>query len=219
MNMQLPAAVLWDMDGTLIDTEPYWMAAETELVERFGGTWSHQDGLAMVGNPLDVSAQILRERTPVDLPIRAIVEELQSGVIEAMRKEMPWRPGARELLLALREADVPCALVTMSWRPMAQVLLAALPRDTFGAVVTGDEVTVGKPDPEAYLTGAAQLGVAIGDCVAIEDSPSGVRSALASGARTLGIPHMVELPELAGLFRVDSLERVQPGDLLALTTA
>lgn len=219
MEVPLPAAVLWDMDGTLLDTEQYWMAEERALVERFGGTWTHDDGLLLVGNPLEVSAQILRERTPVDLAPLDIVDVLQEGVVARMRQAMPWRPGAFELLRDLRAAHVPCALVTMSWRPMAEILLAALPEQTFGAVVTGDVVAAGKPDPEPYLTAAAELGVVPRDCVAIEDSPSGVRSALRAGTRTLCVPHVVDIPDLPGLFRVATLEGVGPADLLPLTTA
>lgn len=214
----LPAGVLWDMDGTLIDTEPYWIEQEQRLVERFGGTWTHEDGLQLVGLALDDSATLIREQTPVDLPVVEIVETLQAGVIARMAQQMPWRPGARELLLGLRDAQVPCALVTMSWRPMADVLVASLPEGTWQAVVTGDVVRAGKPDPEAYLTGAAALGLAPADCVAIEDSPSGVRSALSAGARTLLVPHAVEVPHLPGLFRTESLVGVGPDDLLPLTT-
>ncbi|MDO5627776.1 MAG: HAD family phosphatase [Mobilicoccus sp.] len=213
----LPAAVLWDMDGTLIDTEPYWAENETALVESFGGTWTEQDKLALVGNPLEVSAQYILDHTPVDLPPREITERMQAGVIASMREVMPWRPGARELLSGLRERGVPCALVTMSWRPMVDVLLEALPGDTFASVVTGDAVTHGKPHPEAYLTAIADLGVEAGKCVALEDSTTGTRSALASGARTIAVPHLVEIPDLPGLSRVATLEGVTPEDLWSLT--
>ena len=111
----LPAAVLWDMDGTLVDTEPYWIIAEHELVEEFGGTWTHDLALQLVGNPLLVSAQFIIDNSPVDLPAEQVVHRLQSRVIEQIADEVPWRPGARELLAACRELDIPQALVTMSW--------------------------------------------------------------------------------------------------------
>ncbi|GAB49028.1 HAD family hydrolase [Mobilicoccus pelagius] len=216
---RLPAAVLWDMDGTLIDTEPSWARHETALVESFGGTWTHDDMLACVGNPLEVSARYIRETTPVDLPEREITVRMQAGVMADMRDRMPWRPRAAELLAALGKAGVPCALVTMSWRPMVDVLLEALPEGTFATVVTGDVVERGKPDPEAYLTAIAELGVEAAECVALEDSRSGVGAALASGARTVAVPHLVEIPDAPGLAKVPTLAGVAPGDLWRLSQA
>lgn len=215
---RLPAAVLWDMDGTLIDTEPYWAQHERALVESFGGTWTDDDVVALVGNPLEVSARYIRENTPVTLPEREITLRMQDGVMGLMRQHMPWRPGAYELLRALGRAGVPCALVTMSWRPMVDVLLESLPAGTFDAVVTGDVVDRGKPDPEAYLTAIDALGVLAHESVAIEDSPTGVGAALASGARTIAVPHVVEIPDQPGLARVATLEGVTPEDLWHLST-
>ncbi len=223
MTAPLPAAVLWDMDGTLVNSEPYWMAAETELVEAHGGTWSHEQGLAMVGQPLPVSAQILRDHG-VDLPVEEIVDFLTGRVVEEVTRRVPWQPGALELLTALADADVPCALVTMSYRRLAEPVVAAAPAGVFRAVVAGDEVTHGKPHPEAYLTGAALLGVDPARCVAVEDSPAGIGSALAAGARTIGVEVMVPVTPAPGLSRVTSLTdldltdlaRVGAGDVLDL---
>ncbi|WP_376715189.1 HAD family hydrolase [Janibacter limosus] len=103
------------MDGTLVDTEPYWMTAEHELVEEFGGARSHELAVQLVGNPLLVSAQFILDNSPVDLTPEEVVHRLQSRVIEQIADEVPWRPGARELLAACREADIPSAPVTMSW--------------------------------------------------------------------------------------------------------
>jgi len=218
-----PAAVLWDMDGTLIDTEPYWMAAETELVEAHGGSWGHEQGLAMVGQPLLVSARILREHG-VDLPPEQIVDFLLGRVVEEVERHVPWQPGARELLVALADAGVPCALVTMSYRSLADTFVAAAPAGVFGTVVTGDAVTHGKPHPEAYLTAAARLGVDPARCVAVEDSPAGIGSAMAAGARTIGVEAMLPVDPRPGLSRVASLAdlgladlaRVADGDVLDL---
>jgi HAD superfamily hydrolase (TIGR01509 family) len=188
-----PAAVLWDMDGTIVDTEPYWMVAEQELVGSFGGTWTHEDGLRLVGNGLPDSARILQE-AGVDLPVAEIVDRLSDRVMEQIRVEVPWRPGARELLREIREAGIPTALVTMSIGRMAHQVAAAVPFDAFDHVVAGDDVTHSKPHPEAYLTAAGLLGVDIRDCVAVEDSAPGVASAVASGATVVAVPHHVPLP-------------------------
>ena len=208
----LPAAVLWDMDGTLINTEPYWIAAETELVEAHGGTWSHEQGLAMVGRPLPVSAEILRAQG-VDLPMEEIVDFLTGRVVEDLSRHVPWQPGARELLAGLADAGVPCALVTMSYRRLAETFVAATPDGWFRAVVAVDDVVDGEPHPEAYLTAAEQLGVDPTRCVAVEDSPSGIGSALAAGARTIGVEVMVPVEPAPGLSRVASLADLDLADL------
>lgn len=214
---ELPAAVLWDMDGTVIDTEPYWMAEEHRLVVEAGGTWTQADALDMVGNDLSVSAQIILDRTPVTGSTTDVVHRLLEGVIARTRAEMPWRPGARELLAECVRLGVPNALVTMSWDALAQVLVAALPVGTFDVVVTGDAVDRGKPHPEPYLLAARRLGVPAADCVAIEDSPTGVASAIAAGVPTLAVPHVVAVPRQDGTRQVTSLHGIRTRDLLRLT--
>ncbi|MGA1050823.1 MAG: HAD family hydrolase, partial [Ilumatobacteraceae bacterium] len=180
----LPAAVLWDMDGTLVDTEPYWFAAERQLVARFGhGEWSDELSLGMVGFDLLDGARYLQRHGGIELDEREIVELLLDSVTARLRQRIPWRPGARELLASLRDAGVPCALVTMSWRRFVEPVLDALPPGSFDAVVVGDEVPVGegKPHPTPYRTGARACGAEPTECVAIEVSPTGVASALAAG--------------------------------------
>jgi HAD superfamily hydrolase (TIGR01509 family) len=208
--MSLPAAVLWDMDGTLVDTEPYWIAAEHEIVEEHGGTWSDEFAHQLVGNDLLVSAVFIKDHSAVEWEPEQIVDELLLRVVAQVREHVPWRPGARELLDALRERGVPSALVTMSWRTLADAVLEALPDGTFAAVVTGDEVSHGKPHPEPYRAAARLLGVSPQDCVAIEDSPTGVRSAVAAGVPTLAVPHVVAVPELPGAVHLDTLAGVTP---------
>ncbi|MCW2497909.1 HAD family phosphatase [Jatrophihabitans sp.] len=199
------AAVLIDMDGTLVDTEPYWMAAEFALVDEFGGSWSDEHAHALVGNALLTSAHYLREHGGVDLEPELIVERLLTSVVAAAREELPWRPGARELLASLRAADVPVALVTMSYDVLAQTMIDGLPAGTFDAVITGDQVVDGKPHPEAYLTAAARLGVDPTHCVAIEDSPTGLASAEAAGCVVVAVPHRVTVAPAPRRRFVDSL--------------
>ena len=196
-----PAAVLWDMDGTLVDTEPYWMEAERELVEAYGGEWPEHHAKAVVGFDLLDSAEYIREHGGVPLEPEEIVERLLDGVIARLRGNIPWRPGARRLLRELNHAGVPCALVTMSWRRMVDPIVAALPPDSFDAVITGDEVPAGhgKPNPTPYLMAAELCAADPRDCVAIEDSPTGVRSARAAGCRVLGVPNVRSLDGLRGL--------------------
>jgi HAD superfamily hydrolase (TIGR01509 family) len=201
------------MDGTLVDTEPYWIETEFALVEEYGGTWSMEHALALVGNDLLVSGQYLRDHGGVPLTPAEIVERLLDGVIERVRREVPWRPGAVELLAALGDAGVPCALVTMSWQRFVDPVLEVLPPGTFSVVVTGDRVTVGKPHPEPYLAAARELGVSPEDCVAIEDSNTGAKSAEAAGCTVLVVPNHV--PVLEGDRRVfrDTLAGLTPARL------
>ena len=209
----LPAAVLWDMDGTLVDTEPYWIRAEHALVEAHGGLWSDEYAHALVGNDLMVSAEFIRANSPVELSPVEIIEELLRQVVEQVRDHVPWRPGARELLSALAAEGVPCALVTMSWRSLADAIVGALPEGSFAVLITGDEVEHGKPHPEPYLAAARMLDVEVGDCIAIEDSPTGVRSAVSAGVPTLAVPHVVPVPLMAGSVQVPSLRGLTPRDL------
>ncbi|QEO15982.1 HAD family phosphatase [Agromyces intestinalis] len=184
------------MDGTLVDTEPYWIAAETEMVEEFGGTWTHDDAMRLVGSGLWESAEVF-QRYGVDLDADTIVARLTERVREQLSEHgVPWRPGAKELLEALREASVPTALVTMSVRSMAQDIVDAIPFHAFDLLVTGDEVAEAKPHPEPYLTAAQQLGVPIGECVAIEDSPAGLTSAATAGAVAIGVPNILALDDV-----------------------
>lgn len=212
-----PAAVLWDMDGTLIDTEPAWIEAEYALAERHGGSWSQEHALNLVGNDLIESGRYIREHMGIDLEPSVIVEELLDGVIDRVVQAVPWRPGAVELLADLAQQDVPCALVTMSYRRFVAPVLQALPEGTFRAVVTGDAVTRGKPHPEPYLKAAAQLGHDARDCLAIEDSNTGARSAETAGCRVLVVPNHV--PVLPGPERVfaDTLARLDAAELVSLT--
>ena len=210
----LPAAVFWDMDGTLVDTEPYWISAEHAIVEDAGGVWSDEYAHQLVGNDLMVSAEFIRDNSPVDLEPVQIIDELLRRVVARVQEHVPWRPGAVELLTALGEQGVPSALVTMSWRSLADAVVTSLPPGTFAAVITGDEVEHGKPHPEPYLAAARALGVAVEECVAIEDSPTGVRSAVAAGVPTLAVPHVVPVPVIAGAVQAPSLRGLTPPDLL-----
>jgi HAD superfamily hydrolase (TIGR01509 family) len=207
------------MDGTLIDSEPYWIAEEHALVESFGGTWTDAHAHALVGNPLEVSAQYILDHSPVESTVADVVDTLMRGVMERIRDEVPWRPGALELLTALHEVGVPSALVTMSWRPLTDLVVSLAPSGLFDVVVTGDAVGHGKPHPEPYLTAARLLGVAAADCVAIEDSPAGVASAVAAGVPTIAVPHVVPVPRLSGAVQMPSLRGMKPSDLLLAVSA
>ncbi|GAA3335723.1 HAD family phosphatase [Curtobacterium sp. C1] len=194
----LPAAVLWDMDGTLIDTEPIWQQSQVELTARYGAEWTHEDGLSLVGSGLERSGEILRDKG-VDMEVEEIVQWMTDYVTERLDgEELPWRPGARELVEELHDRGVPTALVTMSRRKMALVAAEALGARGFRVVVAGDDVDRPKPFPDAYLAAADALGVEATACVAVEDSATGVAAAVASGAVTVAVEHIVPLSEIGG---------------------
>jgi len=212
--------VLWDMDGTIVDTEPYWIRAEKDLVEAFGGTWTTEQATTLVGQALDYSAGKLQE-AGVELGVRAIIEHLTERVVADVRAEVPWRPGARELLAELRAEGIPCVMVTMSETLLATAVASRLPDETFSHLVTGDRVSAGKPDPEAYQLGfdllvADHPGLTKARVVAVEDSLPGVTSALAAGLVTLAVPHLVPLPQDFRRTDWDTLEGRTPADLAAL---
>jgi HAD superfamily hydrolase (TIGR01509 family) len=217
LKTSLPAAVLFDMDGTIVDTEPYWIGAEVELAERDGGRWTAEDGYSLIGNDLLTSAQVLRERGGIKGSDEEIVQDLLERVIaQVHRHGVPWRPGAEQLLRELREAGVPCALVTMSYTSLAEVIVASLPEGTFRAVVTGDSVTHGKPHPEPYLTAAELLDVPITHCIAIEDSPTGIASAEAAGAWVIGVELHVSIEAAPLRSRLHDLAEIDLAGLAAI---
>lgn len=215
----LPAAVLWDMDGTIIDTEPQWLAAEVNLAARYGAHWTLEMGEALIGHALSESILTFRDLTGIDADPDLLIDELIAEMVRLVGDGTAgWRPGAVELLTALANHQIPCALVTMSYQSLADVVLDMLPDGLFQAVITGDQVTHGKPHPEPYLLAAERLGVDVEHAVAIEDSIPGVTSAAASGAWTLGVPAHQQLPVSPDYVLIPTLAGVTPHDLLPLAT-
>lgn len=197
------------MDGTLIDSEPYWLDAEIALVQSFGGRWTQEQGLTLVGSGLWDSAAAL-QHAGVDLELREIIDRLSADVRARLVEHVPWRPGAREMIASMLDAGIPTALVTMSFRENALTISEAISREigreAFSVVVAGDDVTEPKPNPEPYLTAADHLGVDIAHAVAFEDSVFGAASAYSAGALTIGIPLHIEIPDSYIHVRWDSME-------------
>lgn len=204
------------MDGTLVDTEPYWMAAETAMVESFGGSWSHEQALQLVGSGLLDSAKLLRA-VGVDMEPEAIVAKLTDDVRTALITQgVPFRPGAKELLRDLHAAGIRTALVTMSMRRMALSVVDLIEFDAFEHIVAGDDVLNPKPHPEPYLQAAALLDIDIEEALVIEDSGTGLRAGIASGAVTLGVPHMIPLDGFGAHALWPTLEGRTASDIIDL---
>lgn len=199
-----PRAVLFDMDGTIIDTEPFWLEAEMDLAARHGVKWDLSDALKQVGQGLRITAKNMQD-AGIPLTIDEMVVDMIDFVVSKVKLQQPWCPGALELIQEVREAGIPTALVTMSYNRLANQVLDSIGFKAFDAVVTGDSVKNPKPHPEPYLKAAELLEVAIEDCVAFEDSVPGIRSAAASGAVAIAVPNHVPIPESPDYTQLDSL--------------
>lgn len=194
------------MDGTLVDSEKLWDVALQELAAVYGGVLSDDARRAIVGTGMVDAMRIVHD--DLGQPERDVQESadwISARILDLFRTGLRWRPGALALLRAVRAAGIPTALVTSSGRPLVEVALDTLGRDSFDVVVCGDEVGAAKPHPEPYLTAARLLGVPVQRCVAIEDSPTGVASALSAGAAVLAVPAEVPLAPADGVHQVESL--------------
>lgn len=203
------AAVLFDLDGTLVNSEPLWELALRELAESFGGVLSDEARVRMVGTSAQESMDILHG--DIGQPWRDAATS--SAVLEArmatlLAQGAPWLPGAQELLAEVRAAGVPTALVTATRRVLVAELLRTVGAENFDAVVCGDDVARAKPDPLPYLTAAQLLGVDPQGTVAIEDSPTGTASAAAAGCTVVAVRGQVNVSTVAGYVIVDSLTGV-----------
>ncbi|NNG19133.1 HAD family phosphatase [Naumannella sp. ID2617S] len=211
-----PAAVLWDFDGTLVDSEPIWMRVEFQLVGEWGGSWSDELAYQMVGNDLrETSRHLIEASGRPDLTIDEVTAELVGRVAQELRTGpmLELRPGVAALLDELAEVDVPCALVSASYREVLDAVLTRLPANPFRLVVAGDDVTHGKPHPEPYLAACARLGVRPEECVVLEDSITGAASGNAAGAVVGVIRNHVEVEPAPRRFLLDTLAGVGVAEL------
>lgn len=212
------AAVLFDMDGTLVDSEKVWTIALYELAESLGGRLSDQARAAMVGTNMSRSMTILHEDLglPADRDTAQSVAWLEDRMGELFADGLVWKPGAQELLAAVADAGIPAALVTATRRRLVETALETIGRRYFAAVVCGDDLDETKPHPAPYRTAATLLGVPPARCVAIEDSPTGLASARAAGCVVLGVPSEVDLTGTPGVTLIDSLATVDVAYLRSL---
>ena len=207
------AAVLFDMDGLLVDTEPLWLETETEVMARLGALWTPEDQQALLGGSMARTVGYLLARATRPAPPETVERWMIEGVLARVRAgRVTVRPGVRELLAEVARAGLPHALVTSSQRVFAEAVLDAT-GITFPLTVCAEDVTAGKPDPEPYLLAAKLLDADPVRCVALEDSPNGVASATAAGCRVLAVPSLVPIPPAPGRVVVASLAGVSLGEL------
>ncbi|WP_069166214.1 HAD family hydrolase [Nocardia altamirensis] len=184
-------AVLWDLDGTILDTEKLWCDAVGDFVVERGGTMTATDRGRLVGATVPEvlhTMLALSGLTPSPPALRDADAWLDRRLASRYADPVPWRPGARAALRTVRAAGLRSALVTNTSRALADIALGAIGTQYFDASVTGDDVAHGKPAPDSYRRGAELLGVPPDECVAIEDSPTGAAAASAAGCGVLVVP-------------------------------
>ncbi|WP_275426197.1 HAD family hydrolase [Nocardia arizonensis] len=202
------AAVLWDMDGTLLDSEKLWDIAVRELAVELGGVMSDELRHALIGASGPNALAILFAGLGLEPTVSALGEAgrfLELRVTELMTGPIPWRPGAKDALALVRTEGLPSALVTNTKRSLTEYGLETLGRDFFDVSVCGDEVAEGKPEPDVYLRAAQLLDVDPKHCVAIEDSPTGARAAQAAGCAVIVVPCEIAVPAAFGRVFRESL--------------
>ena len=211
------AAVLFDMDGLLIDSEPIWYAVEAAAVERMGGTWAPEHQIALVGGTLDASCRYMIELTGANVAVSELSDLLIADMAAAFRDGLPpVHDGALELIDGVRAAGMRTGLVSSSYRVIVDAALDLLGRERFDISIAGDEVMRGKPDPEPYRTACDRLGVAAGDTVVLEDAASGVISAEAAGCVVVAVPSVAPIEATARRAVVRRLADVDVDWLLSL---
>jgi HAD superfamily hydrolase (TIGR01509 family) len=201
-------AVLFDMDGLLVDSEPLWFEAESMVMDRLGGPWDESDQQALLGGSLPRTVAYLLSRAARPASEQDVASWLVGRVARLLaERELPVLPGAAELVAEVHAAGIPTALVTSSQRQIMDAVLSRL-RLPFDVTVCAEDVRVSKPDPEPYQRAADRLAVDPRRCVALEDSPNGVAAAEGAGCRLVVVPSLAPIPARAGRVVVASLSEV-----------
>lgn len=213
-------AVLWDMDGTLIDSEPLWIEQERQLMESIGAKWTDEDAIYCVGGPMARVDAYMRSKLPsVDLdrfaPL-ALTNQLLQRMEDRLSQDIPFTLGAFELVNEMKSANLPLALVSASSRPLMNAALKSIGSQLFDITISDNDVERSKPDPEGYVKAAASLDVDISRSLIIEDSITGMTAAIASGAFVLGLPHVAELPHGPKVIHHPTLENLTMRDIANL---
>lgn len=214
------AAVFFDMDGLLVDTEHDWFAVETEVMASLGAPWGPEHQAALVGGPMEHSVRYMIAQAErhggADISEALLTEWLVTGMAARLRTDVRERPGARALLLALAEVDIPTVLVSASFRVLVDAVLEWVGPGLFAFSVAGDEVPLTKPDPAPYLKAATLLDVDPASCAVLEDSLPGLASAEAAGCVSIGVPNVLHLPPAPGRTVVGSLVDLTPASIAHL---
>ncbi|PWG66025.1 HAD family hydrolase [Bifidobacterium callitrichidarum] len=209
-------AVFWDLDGTLIDSEPLWHDGEIEIAHANGGDWNEELGWSVSGTPVPNVAQHMIDRG-CTLSVEEIDVQLKDYVFNAEVERLPWIPGVRDVLRSLKDAGIPCMLVTTSPRRMAENIMKQA-AGLLSGYICGDDPYDHKPNPAPYLAAAAKLGIAPEDmakCVVMEDSSVGLKAGAASGATLIAQTGWIRT-DTSGLGQFASIDSYDGIDAAAL---
>ncbi|MGH3725752.1 MAG: HAD family hydrolase [Mycobacterium sp.] len=209
-------AVLWDMDGTLIDSEKLWDISMAETCRRLGGEMTPELRTALLGGSAEATMRMMFAAFGLEPDPELIASEndwLHEYTAELFETGLTWCDGAQEMLVQLAAEEVPMVLVTNTIRSLTNHALKTIGTQWFSGTVCGDEVTRTKPAPDPYLRAAELLGIDPGDCLAIEDSVTGAAAAEAAGCAVLVVPNHVDVPAGDRRRHATTLSGLSPDDL------
>ena len=199
------SAVFFDMDGLLVDSEPLWLVSETQMMAEHGYQWLASDQAACLGGPLDRVGEYMSGLIGGKRDGHSLMLEIIERMVEKFKGDLPFMPGAIELINDLRAHGVPLTLVSASPRSLVDAALSNFEENPFVRSISSGDVKVSKPDPEGYLLAAASGGHDISNSLVLEDSLTGVTAAKASGAWVLAVPHLVPIEKSGRVDVTDSL--------------
>jgi HAD superfamily hydrolase (TIGR01509 family) len=211
-------AVFFDMDGLMVDSEPEWFLSEMEVTKPFGYSWLEEDQIACLGGPLSKVGQYMFDKCGQKESPEYFTQTLIDTQVARMRGNTPTMPGAVELVRELQTYGIKTALVSASPRNIVDAVLNNLGHDLFPFSISADDVKRTKPDPEAYLKAAEMIGSEITNCLIFEDSLTGMKAAVASGAYLIGVPHLVSIEESARVRVIKSLQQLSYSKLQELSS-
>ena len=202
------SAILFDMDGTIIDSEPLWLQAEIEVMAELGCHWDEQDQINCLGGPMERTEKYMQDRSGNVKPYGYFGQRLNEVMKLKFVKDLELMPNALELITKSKQAGLKTALVTASGRELMNSALTRFPENSFDNAISRDDVTNSKPHPEPYLMAAKRLEVKIEECLVLEDSMTGVRAGLDSGAQVVAISHIISIANEKNLRVISSLSEI-----------
>jgi HAD superfamily hydrolase (TIGR01509 family) len=208
-------AVLWDMDGTLIDSEPYWINVELEMTKKFNVPWTHKQGNALKGTGMEYSTKMFRE-LGVKMTDEEMINFFNKRMVEQTNKKVVPQKGAIEMVISLKEKGIKNAMVTSSHAFYANTTVKSLTKmyktHLFDCIITGDIVKLDKPNPDPYLLAAKTMKINIKNCIGVEDSETGARSVESSGAKLIAYKNSIA--ERKNIMRVNDWSKFTVNDVI-----
>ena len=202
------SAILFDMDGTIIDSEPLWLQAEIQVMAELGCHWDEQDQINCLGGPMERTEKYMQDRSGNVKPYGYFGQRLNEVMKLKFVKDLELIPNALELIRKSKEAGLKTALVTASGRELMNSALTRFPENSFDIAISRDDVANSKPHPEPYLMAAERLKVKIDECLVLEDSMTGVRAGLDSGAQVVAISHIISIAKEENLRVISNLSEI-----------